>query len=157
MRNLPRYVLLSCVLACVAACSALRRAGYTAAGAGGGAAAGAAVGGPIGAAVGGAAGAVAANAVGESQELRDGGLVGEDALRKQNEQLRLAIAELQGRPPVTVPQPFIPRWLWWALAGGVLWLKGHHLLRALRERSLKPLLGTLTPSWAFSKKKQPVS
>lgn len=153
-----KVVLASCVLACVGACAAFRRAGYTAAGAAGGALAGASVGGPVGAAVGGAAGAVAANAVGENDELRSGGLIGEDALRKQNESLRLAIAELQGRPPTTVavPQPFIPHWIWWALAGALLWLKGHHLWRLFNGGGLAALIRVVLPSWVgTSKKKDP--
>jgi len=141
MKHLPRYVFLSCVLVCVAACAALRRAGYTAGGAGAGAVAGAAVGGPVGAGVGAAAGAVAAQAVGESQELRDGDLVGEGAAVKY----------------VTreVPVNHVPSLFWWALIGVFAWLKGHHILRAFKDRYPIAVIRTMLPSWAFSKKSEP--
>lgn len=52
-------------------------------GAAAGGAAGAVVGGPLGAAAGAAAGGLAGSALGENSDLRDGTLVGEDALRKE--------------------------------------------------------------------------
>jgi len=132
----PLLAILLCLFV-LPSCAALKRAGYTAAGAGGGAVAGAAVGGPVGAGVGAAAGAVAAQAVGESQELRDGDLVGEGAAVKYVTRY--------------VPQPFIPTWLWIAVAGVLVWLKGHHLLRFLKTFNPSTLLGTMLPSWAQKK------
>lgn len=139
----PLLVLLLC-MSVLPSCAALRRAGYTAGGAGAGAVAGAAVGGPVGAGIGGAAGAVAAQAVGESQELRDGDLVGEGAAVKY----------------VTreVPKPFIPSWVWWAAIGAFVWLKGHHIVRAVKGKDLGALLRVMLPSWVgTSKKSEPES
>lgn len=67
----------------LSSCSALRKNLWTGGGAAGGAAIGAVAGGPVGAAVGGAVGAIGVGAVAESQELRDGDLVGDAALVKQ--------------------------------------------------------------------------
>lgn len=170
MKNVPTYVLVSLVLACVAACAAFRRAGYTAGGAGAGAVAGAVVGGPVGAGIGAAAGAVAANAVGENNELRDGTIIGRDALEDQlarqndalkadNERQRLMIAELENRPAKTVevekPTPFVPTWMKWTLAIGtafvLFWLKGHHMWRFVNGGGLPALSRVVLPSWAQPK------
>ncbi len=67
------------LLAFAVSCSSLW--GSTGAAVGGGA--GALVGGPLGAAAGAAAGGMAGSALGENSDLRDGTLVGEDALVKE--------------------------------------------------------------------------
>jgi hypothetical protein len=147
-----KLILFALILACFVfahGCSswgAFRRGLYVA-GAGAG---GAVVGGPVGAA--GAAGvvAVATDQADENEELRSGKLKGEEAYLKEIETLRRALAN---RPviPVETPVPFVPRWVWWIVWGGVAYLvftKGHWITRAFARRDLRLLFNIFLPSWA---------
>lgn len=141
------YLSVACCLYVVASCSMLKKVGLVGGGAAGGAVAGAVVGGPVGAGVGGAAGALTASALGENDELRDGSLTGEDAKNKEIERLRRA---LQNRPVVEIETPFITHWVWntfWCSLAWIVWLKGHHVIYAIRFRSLSSLLNIFIPSW----------
>ena len=79
----------------VCSCGGLRKTLYTAAGGAGGAALGSTLG-PGGALAGAALGAGGTQAFVENQELRDGTIVGEDALERQNAELRAMVAALRG-------------------------------------------------------------
>ena len=51
-----------------------------------------------------------------------------------------------------VPQPFIPRWIWWAAAAMLLFLKGHHLIAFIKTRNIGKLANVALPSWLQRKK-----
>ncbi len=76
----------------VCSCGAL----WTMVGATGGAAAGAAVAGPAGAAAGAPLGAAAGKQFDDNSQLRSGEIVGEEALARQNAELRAMVAALRG-------------------------------------------------------------
>lgn len=114
MRHLHKIVLAACVAGCLYACRALTQGGSAAAG------------GLVGAAVAGPPGAAAGAAVGSLVSDRIADVLGADKQYTSEEYRALlteahkTIAELQGRKPIEVPKPFIPRWLWWTAAGLVL-------------------------------------
>ncbi len=138
-----KITLFLCVAACLFyGCAVLKRGAYTGGGAGAGALIGSTLG-PGGTVGGAAVGAVAGQALGENGELRDGGLTGEDAKNKEIERLRRALAD---RP--VVEQPFIPHWIYWAIAAFIAWTKGHHILAFLKGKGFANLFNVGLPSWA---------
>lgn len=105
-----------------AGCASAKKWAYTASGAAGGAAAGAALAGPGGAAVGGAAGAVTAGAVTEVDEYRDGDVIGEEAMAREMERLRRALAgERIQSSALSTTVDTLKTWALWGAVGLGLW------------------------------------
>lgn len=129
-------------------CSGTRKTLYTAAGGAGGAALGSLVG-PGGAIAGAGIGAGATQAFAENQELRDGTLVGEDALKQQNEELRRALAAMQGKVLAYEGESLLGWLKRWAgrvaliLALGWLGWNGTKLVASKRGREARQKFGWL--------------